>query len=121
MNKLAILFLLLIGCGAPQTSEEEFADEMLHDFLISCEEVYGKCEFHMSIAALVETKEQQSCWIEKNSPLRSLGLYKEDVKKNNKKEIYKAMFECGLNLGNQESKLLDFNYFAELVDLNQSE
>jgi len=120
MFKYLFSFVLLVGCGAPQTPTEIKADDMLHDFVANCKSLHGeRCDTQMVIHSLSESADEQGCWFEDGNPVRQIVIYKNHVDQNNKTAVYELFFHCGLNLGTLESSLLRFDEFANLLDLTK--
>lgn len=120
MFKYLISFVLLVGCGAPQTPTEIKADDMLHDFVTDCKSFHGeKCNTPMVIHSLRESVHEHGCWFEDGNPVRQIALYKDFVVQNNKAAVYELLFECSLNLGTLQSKLLKFDEFALALGLTR--
>ena len=119
MFKYLSLFVFLVGCGAPQTPDEVKADKLLQEFVADCKSVYGdKCDVPMTVYALSEYVDQQTCWTEDGNPIRSVVLHREAVAKNNKAAVYQELFNCSLNLGS-EVPLLSFRELAEAIELSK--
>ena len=112
MFKYLFCFVLLVGCGAPQTPDEVKADIMMRNFVASCKEFYGnECDVPMTVS-LTESADGQTCWTEEGNPIRSVVLYRKDVSQNNKTSVYETLFQCSLNLGEFQDNLLNFSDFA---------
>lgn len=122
MFKYLVSFVLLVGCGAPQTPVEVSADKMLHDFVTDCKSVYGdRCNTSMVIHSLAESAEEEACWFEDGNPVGQIVPYKGFVAQNNKTAVYELLFFCNLNLGTLEGKLLKFDEFALVLGLTKQE
>lgn len=118
MFKYLSLFVFLVGCGAPQTSDEVKADKLLQEFVADCKSVYGdRCDVPMTIHGLSESAEEQTCWTEDGNPIRSVTLHREAVVRN-KAAVYESLFECSLALG-AEIPLLSFREFVEVIRLSE--
>lgn len=120
MFKYLILFVLLVGCGGPQTPTEVKADNMLHDFVAECKKIHGeKCNSPMIVHSLSESLDEQVCWIEDGNPIRRVVLRKDSVAQGNKIAVYELLFECNLNLGVLEYNLSKFDEFALAIGLTR--
>lgn len=117
--KALLLSAFLIGCGGPQTPEEERADQILSDFMESCRHVYGsKCEVRLTLHSLVNTEEEQACWTENHSPFRYVTLNKDSVASNNRVSLFTQLLDCSMNLGvlEEETESKETESFMTLID-----
>ena len=120
--KALLLSVFLIGCGGPQTPEEEKADQILSDFMESCKHVYGsKCEVRLTLHSLVSAEEDQACWTEKHSPFRYVTLNKDLVAAKDRVALFTQLLDCSMNLGvlEEDAESKETESFMTLIELSE--